>query len=411
VSLKNILLGGITTMKPISSKAFKIAPSPTLAISARAKEMKNQGINVIGFGAGQPDFNTPNHIREAAKKAIDEGFTGYTPAAGIVELKEAVCEKFKKENNLDFKPSQVIISNGAKHSLYNTFQALLDPGDEVIIPVPYWVSYPQLVEMAGGTPVFVETEEEHKFKITPQQLKKVINEKTKALIINSPNNPTGTVYTKKDLEDIAEIAVSNDLYIISDEIYEKLLYDEDTHFSIAQIDEEVKRRTIIINGVSKAYAMTGWRIGYAAGEEKIIKVMSNIQSHATSNPNSIAQKAAVAALLGAQKPVEDMVNEFSKRRDYMVNKINDIEGLSCINPKGAFYVFVNISKIKGKTVSDKKLSTSDDIANVLLDDFKVAVIPGSAFGMDNYIRLSYAVSMDDIQLGLDRIQRFVSSII
>lgn len=397
-------------MKQISKKGANISPSPTLAISARAKEMKSKGVDVISFGAGQPDFNTPKHIREAAKKAIDDGFTGYTPAAGILELKDAICKKFKEDNNLEYTPSQVIVSNGAKHSLFNAFQALLNPGDEVIIPVPYWVSYPQLVELAGGKPVFLETTEANEFKITPEDLLSKINDKTKAVIINSPNNPTGSVYSKKDLEELAEIIVEKDIYVISDEIYEKLMYDGKSHFSIAQLNEDIKNRTIVINGVSKAYAMTGWRIGFAAASEDIIRVMSNIQSHATSNPNSIAQKATVEALTGPQQPIVDMVSEFAKRRSYMLSRIEDIKGMSSIKPKGAFYVFINISDIKGKSINGKKISSSNEIAEVLLDEFKVAVIPGSAFGMDDFIRLSYAVSMEEIKKGLDRIQEFAEAI-
>ena len=372
--------------------------------------MKAEGIDVIGFGAGEPDFNTPEYIQEAAIKAIKEGHTKYTPASGIMELKEAIIEKFSKDNGLQYKASQIIVSTGAKQCLANVFSATLNPGDEVIIPVPYWVSYPELVKLADGVPVFVETKEENGFKYTIENLERAITEKTKMILINSPNNPTGTVYSKEELQNIANFAKEKDILILSDEIYEKLIYGDTKHISIASLSEDAYKRTIIINGVSKAYAMTGWRIGYAAASEEITKLMSNIQSHTTSNPNSIAQYASVAALNGDSSAMDKMVNEFKRRRDYMVNKINTIDGLSCITPEGAFYVMINISKVFGKKSNNIEIKGSMNFSEELLDKEKVAVIPGIGFGMDNYIRLSYATSMENIEKGLSRIEKFVKEL-
>jgi aspartate aminotransferase len=394
-----------------SSKAEQISPSITLSIDAKAKKMKEEGIDVIGFGAGEPDFNTPENIQDAAIEAIKNGQTKYTAASGIKDLKEAIVQKFKRDNNLEYKASQVIISTGAKQCLANVFQAILNPLDEVIIPVPYWVSYPELVKLADGVPVFVDTKEEEHFKYTIESLRNVITSKSKAIIINSPNNPTGTVYTKEELLDIAEFCRENNLLIISDEIYEKLIYDNEKHISIASLSDDAYNRTIVINGVSKSYAMTGWRIGYAAaGNEKIIKLMSNIQSHTTSNPNSIAQYASVEALNGPQDKIDYMISEFKKRRDYMVQRINNMKHVSCVNPAGAFYVMVNISNILDKYYGDSKIKTSLRLSEILLEEEKVAVIPGSAFGVNNFIRLSYATSIKNIELGLDRIERFLNSL-
>lgn len=391
----------------LSRKAMNISASVTLAITAKANKMKSQGIDVVSFGAGEPDFNTPEHIQEAAINAIRKGFTKYTAASGIQELKEGICAKLKKDNGIEYNPSQIVISNGAKHSIYNTLSAICNPGDEVIIPVPYWVSYPELVKLVDAVPVFVDTTEEGGFKYTVSSLLSAINEKTKAIILNSPNNPTGTIYTRDELEKIAEIAVEKDILIISDEIYEKLIYDGAKHVSIASINDEIKKRTIVINGMSKAYAMTGWRIGYAAGEANIIKMMSNIQSHATSNPNSIAQYASVEALNGSQEEIEKMKAEFEKRRNYMVGKVNSIPGISCRKPEGAFYVMVNISKIKGRTINCKVINDSLSLCDFLLDEARVAAVPGSAFGADDYIRLSYATSLENIMEGLDRIEKAI----
>jgi len=394
----------------LSRKAQQIEPSITLAITAKAKKMKAEGIDVIGFGAGEPDFNTPEYIQEAAIKAIKEGHTKYTPASGIMELKEAIVEKFSKDNGLRYNTSQVIVSTGAKQSLANVFAATLNPGDEVIIPVPYWVSYPELVKLADGVPVFVETKEESGFKYTIENLEKAVTDKTKMILINSPNNPTGTVYSKEELQAIANFAKEKDILILSDEIYEKLIYGDTKHVSIASLSEDAYKRTIIINGVSKAYSMTGWRIGYAAATEEMVKLMSNIQSHTTSNPNSIAQYASVAALRGDSSSMASMVAEFKNRRDYMVNKINTIDGLSCITPEGAFYVMINISEVFGKKSNDIEIKDSMGFSGELLDKEKVAVIPGIGFGMDNYVRLSYATSMENIEKGLNRIEKFVKEL-
>ena len=390
----------------LSEKGLKISPSVTLEITAKAKSMKAEGIDVISFGAGEPDFNTPENIRKEGIRAIEEGLTKYTPASGIVQLKEAVCKKFKEENNLDYTPKNIIISSGAKHSISNALMAILNPGDEVIIAVPYWVSYPQMVKISGGTPVFIHTKEENDFKFTISDLNKVLNDKTKAIILNSPSNPTGSIYTEKELSEIADWAVKNNIFVISDEIYERLVYDGE-HTSIASINDDIKNQTIVINGMSKAYAMTGWRIGYAAANEEIVKVMSNIQSHTTSNPCSISQYASVKGLLGDQSDVEKMKEQFEKRRDYMVDTINSIKGISCRKPKGAFYIMVNISQLKGTTIKGNKIESSLDFAKALLDEAKVAVIPGIGFGDDDYIRLSYATSMENIEEGLKRIKNIV----
>jgi len=392
----------------LSKKAMQISPSLTLAITAKAKKMKAEGIDVIGFGAGEPDFNTPKNIQQAAIKAIEQGLTRYTAASGIIELKEAIVEKFKKDNNLTYKTSQIIISTGAKQCLANVFQAILNPGDEVIVGVPYWVSYPELIQLADGVPVFAQSEESNSFKLTVEELEKVVTENTKAIIINSPNNPTGTVYTKNELELLANFAKEKDLFIISDEIYEELLYGNEGHISIASLNEDAYNRTIVINGVSKAYAMTGWRIGYAAASEKITSLMSNIQSHTTSNPCSISQYASVEALKGDQSEVENMKKEFKARRDFMVDRINAINNLSCVKPEGAFYVMVNISKVLNKEIEGKVIKDSLTFSDLLLEKEKVAVIPGIAFGVDNFIRLSYATSMENIKNGLDRIEKFVN---
>lgn len=387
----------------LSKKAMSISPSTTLVIDAKAKKMLADGIDVIGFGAGEPDFNTPQHICDAAIDAINKGFTRYTPASGTVELREAVCKKFVTDNKLVYAPSQIVISNGAKHSLMNAFSAILNPGDEVIIPTPYWVSYPEMIKLADGNPVFLRTTEENRFQFDISELKAAITDKTKAIVINSPNNPTGMIYSYELLKKIADMAMERGIYIISDEIYEKLIYDGKQHISIASIGDEIKDLTIIINGLSKTYAMTGWRIGYTASNEKIAKIMGNVQSHATSNPNSIAQKAAMAALNGSQESVEEMKKEFIARRNYMVETINSLPGLSCITPNGAFYVMMNISNILGRTINGRMINSSNDFADYLLEKANVAVVPGSGFGIDEHVRLSYATSMKNIQQGLERI--------
>ncbi len=394
----------------IAKRAQAIKPSPTLATAAKAKAMKAQGIDVVDFGVGEPDFDTPENVKQAGIKAIQSGFTKYTPAGGTDELKEAVIEKFKKDNDLTYEKSQILISCGAKHSLYNIAEALFDPGDEVIIPSPYWVSYPDQVLLNDATPVIVETTEAEGFKLSAQKLEKAITKKTKALVLNSPSNPTGLAYDRKTLEEIAAIAVKHKIYVISDEIYEKLLYDGFTHFSIASLGQEIKDLTIVVNGVSKSHAMTGWRIGYAAGPKDVITAMANIQSQSTSNPCSISQKAALEALRGPQDFIKTMNVEFDKRRKYMVERLNKIPGISCLMPVGAFYAFPNVARLYGKSVQGKTMKNSSDLATYLLEEAKVALVSGDAFGADPYIRLSYATSMENIQKGLDRIEKAVSEL-
>jgi len=391
----------------LSKKSISILPSVTLEITAKAKEMKDKGINVISFGAGEPDFDTPTNIQRAGIKAIEDGNTRYTATSGIIELKKAICTKFKEDNDLNYNVSNILVSNGAKHSIFNAFCAILNPGDEVIVPVPYWVSYPEFVKLADGVTIEVQTKEENDFKYKIEDLESALSGRTKALILNSPSNPTGTAYSKEELKEIAEWAIRNNIFIISDEIYEKLVYDGVEHISIASISERVKDLTIVINGMSKAFAMTGWRIGYAAAHEEIIKVMTNIQSHTTSNASSISQYASVEALLGNQDIIEDMKKHFVERRNYMVNKINNIEGLSCLMPKGAFYVMANFSQLKGKHIKGTEINNSLDFANLLLDKANIAVIPGIAFGSDDYIRLSYATSMESIVEGLNRLEELL----
>jgi len=391
-------------MSILSNRARGLKPSPTLAINAKAKSMQAQGIHVISFGAGEPDFDTPENIKQAAKKALDEGFTKYTPVGGIDELKDAIINKFKKDNQLTYKRSEILVSCGGKHSFYNLAQAIFDQGDEVIVPAPYWVSYPPMVALANATPVIVETTEKNEFKITSEELKKAITPKTKALIINSPSNPTGSAYAKKELEKIAEIAISNNFFVISDEIYEKIVYDGFEFTSIASLSDEIKKKTIIVHGVAKTYAMTGWRIGYTAGSEEIISAMNNIQSQSTSNPTSIAQKASVEALIGPQDEVVKMVSAFAQRRNYIVDRLNKIPGVSCYKPVGAFYVFPNFSSYYGKSYRGKKISNSTNLADFFLDVAKVAVVPGVEFGADPFERLSFATSMENIREGLDRIE-------
>ncbi|SQC07329.1 aspartate aminotransferase [Clostridium perfringens] len=391
----------------LSRKAQNIGASLTLALTAKVGELKKEGIDVVSFGVGEPDFNTPKNIIEAATRAMEEGKTKYTATSGIVELKEAIARKLHDDNGLNYGTKNIIISTGAKQSLANVFMAILNPGDEVIIPVPYWVSYPELVKLSDGVPVFIETKKENDFKVTYDELKSVLSENTKAIVINSPNNPTGTVYSKKDLEVIAKFAKENDLIIISDEIYEKLIYGKEEHISIASSSEDAFKRTVVINGFSKAYAMTGWRIGYAACyNEELIKVMNNVQSHMTSNTNSIAQFAALEALNGDQETIKNMVKEFSLRRELMIELISEIEDLTFIEPKGAFYVMIDVSKVLKKA----NIKGSMEFANLLLKEENVVVIPGIAFGEDNFIRLSYATSKEEIIKGLKRIKEFVNKL-
>jgi aspartate aminotransferase len=391
-------------MSILSNRAKSLKSSPTLAINAKAKAMQAQGIHVISFGAGEPDFDTPENIKRAAITAIEQGFTKYTPVGGIDELKDAIIHKFMRDNHLTFKRSEILVSCGGKHSFYNLAQALFDQGDEVIIPAPYWVSYLPMVSLAGGTPVIVDTREEDDFKITPESLRRAITSKTKALVLNSPSNPTGSAYSKKELDRIAEIAISHNFFVISDEIYEKVVYDGFEFTSIASLGEEIKKRTIVVHGVAKTYAMTGWRIGYTAGPEEIISAMNNIQSQSTSNPTSISQKASVEALIGSQDEVKKMVSAFAQRRNYIVDRLNEIHGVSCYKPVGAFYVFPNFSHYYGKAYQGKKIANSTALADYFLDVAKVAVVPGVEFGADPFERLSYATSMEDIRKGLDRIE-------
>jgi aspartate aminotransferase len=388
----------------LSDRAKKIKPSPTLAIDAKAKSMKASGIDVISFGVGEPDFDTPENIKEAALKAMKDGFTKYTAVGGIDALKNSIIEKLRQDNGLSYKRENIIASSGAKHSLYNIAQVLYGPGDEVIILSPYWVSYPDQVILNDAVPVFVKTYETDLFRVRPDALDGRVTKRTKALILNSPSNPTGMIYDKKTLEKIAELALRHNFYIVSDEIYEKLVYDGSEHISIASLSEEVKNKTIVVNGLSKSHAMTGWRIGYAAGPAEIIKAMTNIQSQSTSNPNSITQKAAIEALTGPQNFIGIMREEFDKRRRYLVGELNTIDGISCTMPMGAFYAFPNTSRIYGGIIKGKTISSSSDLALYLLEEAKVAVVPGSAFGDDNYIRLSYATSFDDIKRGVERIK-------
>jgi len=394
----------------LSKRASSLKPSPTLTINAKEKALKAQGLDIVGFGVGEPDFDTPDHIKKAAIDAINEGFTKYTPAAGIDPLKDAIIEKFKRDNHLTYKRDEVIVSCGGKHSLYNLFQTLFEKGDEVIIPIPYWVSYPPMVELAGAKPVLVDTSEKNDFQITKRLLKKHITEKTKGIVLNYPSNPAGSVYSVENLKEIGKIAVENNIYIISDEIYEKLTYDGYTHTSIASIDPSFKERTIIAHGVSKTYAMTGWRIGFAAGPKEIIQAMSNIQSQSTSNPTSISQKAAVVALNGPQDFIKMMVSEFRKRRDFLVRELRSIEGVTCYNPKGAFYVFPNFNKLLGRKYKGKKIGSSSVLTEILLEDFHTAVVPGVEFGKEGYLRLSFATSMEVIKKGVERIKKAVAAL-
>ncbi len=393
----------------LSNKFESIAPSPTLLIDSKFKQMKADGMDVVGFGAGEPDFDTPQNIKDAAIKAINEGKTKYTPASGTPSLKKAVCDKFLRDNGLVYEPNQIVVSNGAKHSLINAFGAILNPGDEVIIPAPYWVSYPEMVKYNDGIPVVLHTKEENNFKISAQDLENAITGKTKAFVLNSPCNPTGMVYTREELEAIAQVAQKHKIYVISDEIYEHLVYDGAEHVSIASLNDEIKDLTIIINGVSKTYAMTGWRIGYTASNAEIAKVMGNVQSHTTSNPNTIAQAAAEAALNGPREDLEMMRKAFDERRKYMVEQINSIDGVSCLMPHGAFYVMMNISKLIGTQICGKLIKSADDFAEVFLDEELVAVVPGNGFEAPDFVRWSYATSMDNIKEGIKRLRNLLNN--
>ncbi|MEK7534439.1 MAG: pyridoxal phosphate-dependent aminotransferase [Patescibacteria group bacterium] len=382
----------------IAKRVQHISASPTLAITATVNKLKSEGKDVISFAAGEPDFDTPKHIKQAGITAINMGFTKYTATSGIIELKLAICEKFKKDNNLIYKPENILVSNGAKQCLYNLIQVLVDPEDEVLIQIPYWVSYEEMVKLAGGKCVFLKPNKQ--LKITANQIDQSISAKTKILILNSPSNPSGVVYDKKELEEIARVLVAHNILVISDEIYEKLIYGK-KHHSIASINSKINKLTVVVNGVSKSYAMTGWRIGYCAGPKEIIKMASSLQDHSTSNPNSIAQKAAIAALTGSEDCIQEMVREYRKRRDYMIGRLRAIKGIKVDMPDGAFYAYADVSKLYNKNVAD-----SVSFCTALLKQFFVGAIPGSAFGDDRYIRLSFATSLENIKEGMERLEKF-----
>lgn len=394
----------------LSKKAQAVKPSSTLAITAKAKELKSQGIDVVGFGAGEPDFDTPDNINDAAIKAIHDGFTKYTDASGTLELKQAVCEKFKTFNNLSYKPGQIVISNGGKHSLTNVFEAILNPGDEVIIPAPYWLSYPEIVKLSDGVPVYIKASKEQNYKVSAQQIAAACTDKTKALILNSPSNPTGMIYTREELQAIADVVVEKDIYVVADEMYENLIYGEVEHISIAALGEEIYKRTITCSGVAKSYSMTGWRIGYTGSSAEIAKLMGSVQSHQTSNPNSIAQKAALEAITGPQDTVAAMAEEFNRRRLYMVDKIAAMPLVDAITPQGAFYVFVDFSKVLEKEYKGSRIGTTDKLAEILISDYNIAVVPCGDFGFDDHVRLSYAISQEQIQKGMERLEAFLKSL-
>lgn len=394
----------------LSRKAQAVKPSSTLTITARAKELKSQGLDIVGFGAGEPDFNTPDNINDAAIKAIHDGFTKYTPVAGTEELKKAVCKKFKTFNNLEYSPNQIVISNGGKHSLTNIFEAILNIGDEVIIPSPYWLSYPEIVKLADGVPIFIRASKEQSYKVTAKQIEEACNEKTKALILNTPNNPTGMIYTRDELEAIAEVAIKKNIYVVADEMYENLVYGDSEQVSIATLNNEIYKRTITCSGVSKSYAMTGWRIGYTGSSVEIAKLMNSIQSHQTSNANSIAQKAATEALNGSQETVFAMNNEFDKRRQYMDSRVAAMPFVDALTPQGAFYLFVDFSEVLTKEYKGTIIGTADKLAEILINDFLVAVIPCGDFGFDDHVRLSYAISMQNIEKGLERMEAFLKTL-
>ncbi len=394
-------------MKGLAKIASQVQGSTTLAVSAMAKQMKADGIDVVGFGTGEPDFDTPDAIKEAGIKAIRDGQTKYTPAAGLVQLREAAAERLNADCGLNYSYDQIVVASGAKHSVFATLMALLDPGDEAIVPAPYWVTYPEAVKMAGGVPVYITAEEKAGFKITPEQLDAAVTDKTKLLILNNPSNPTGMLYNEDELKALCDVCVKHDLYIISDEIYYRLVYDNKKFTSIASLGGDLMERTILINGVSKSYAMTGWRIGYSASSKSIAKVISNYLSHATSAPATMAQFAAIEALRGPQDAVESMRKVFEERRDYIVKRINAMDGVSCIKPDGAFYVMLNISQLKGKTLGDRVINDGDDFSMAFLEKGHVAAVSCTGFGAPNFLRLTYAASMESIEKGMERLEKFL----
>jgi len=391
----------------LSERGLQVKESSTLAITAKAKKMASEGIDLVAFTAGEPDFDTPEHIREEAIRAINIGFTRYTPAPGTVELRKAICGKLKRDNSLTYEPAQIVVSNGAKHSLTNAFMAILNEGDEVIVPAPFWLSYPEMVHIAGGKSVIIQSDPGNGYKMTRKELESAYTSKTKALILNSPSNPTGAVYSEAELKEIADFVVEKDIFVIADEIYEELVYGGVKHVSIASFNEEIFKRTIVINGFSKGYAMTGWRLGYAAAVKEIADIMSNIQSHMTSNPNSITQMAAIVALEGDQAAVKNMRVEFEKRRDYICDRADKIPHLKFNRPDGAFYLYIDVSGLYGKTVKGVEIKSAADVGDVLLSAYDTVVVPCADFGAPDHIRLSYAIAMADIEKGMDRIEKFV----
>ena len=395
-------------MKELSKIALAIQPSTTLAIDSMFKQMKAEGQDVVGFGAGEPDFPTPDYIKEAGIEAIRNNDTKYTPSVGTVEVRKAVCQRLKEDCGIDYEPAQIAVSNGAKTCVYAALRALVNPGDEVILPAPYWVSYLELIQMVGGVPVVIHATEAEHFKITAEKLAAAITPKTKCMILNNPCNPTGMVYSKEELEAIAKVCVEKDIYVISDEIYYSLIYDGEEFTSLAAISPEIKERTLLVNGVSKSYAMTGWRIGYVAAPANIAKVIGNYLGHCTGNPCTISQKASAVALSSSQETVAEMKKAFEERRNYMVERMNQIEGVSCIKPEGAFYVMMNISKIFGKELFGHVIKDADDFGNLFLKYGKVAVVPGTGFGAPDFVRWSYATSMENIKAGLDRLESFLA---
>lgn len=385
----------------ISHRAASLSPSLTLAVDSKAKQMKAEGIDVVGFGAGEPDFDTPQHIKDACAKALADGFTKYTPAAGIPELRQAIADKFKRDNNLSYKPSQIIVSCGGKHSCFNVIFATCEEGDEVVIPAPYWLSYPEMVKLAGATPVILQTSDQTEFKVTPEQLRQAITPRTRLFLLNSPSNPTGSVYSRTEVKALGDICVEKGVLIMSDEIYEKLVYDGAEHTSVAAFSPAHYEHTIIVHGFAKAYSMTGWRLGYLAAPEPIARAIDAIQGHSTSNPTSFAQKGGVAALNGPQDHIKSWLAEYSRRRSYAHKRLNSIPGISCVNARGAFYLFPNVSQLGLKSTA---------FCAKLLEQEKVAAVPGIAFGADDFIRISYATGMAEIEKGLDRIEKFAKTL-
>lgn len=397
-------------MKAISKIAASVSPSATLAVNALAKKMRAEGKDVIGFGTGEPDFATPDRICYAGIRAICNGQTKYTPAAGTISLRKAICERLKADYNLAYDETQVVVASGAKHSVYLALAVLVDPGDEVILPAPYWVSYYEMIRLVGGTPAVVTAGEDQNFKITAEQLEAAITEKTKAVMINNPSNPTGAIYTKEELQALADVCVRHDLFIIADEIYDKLIYDGASFTSIPTLGEEIKAHTILINGVSKTYSMTGWRVGYAAAEKPIASAMSSYASHSTGAPATMAQDAAQEALEGPQDEVETMRQVFEQRRNYLVGRMNSMDGVSCLVPNGAFYVMMNLEQLFGKTIDGELIETADDFARLFLEKSMVAVVSCTAFGAPSFVRWSYATSMENIQKGMDRLEQFLAKV-